>query len=225
MERLRRADPPAGRQLQVHELDWGQKLRRYTPAVAAAALSAIATLASVSSASAQAEPYVGQLMLTAATFCPQGWQPANGQILSISQNEVIFSLLGTTYGGDGQTNFALPNLQGRAPIHTGQGAGLANYSLGQPGGAEQFTIALNELPPHSHTVQATNATADKGGPAGRYLGGGVGDDDVYHDGPADRIMAADMIAPAGGGQPITHRGPFLTMMWCVAMQGIYPSRP
>lgn len=163
-------------------------------------------------------------MLTAATFCPQGWQPANGQILPISQNVVIFSLLGTTYGGDGQTNFALPNLQGRAPIHTGQGLGLSTYSLGQTGGAEQFTIALNELPPHSHTVQATNAPADKGGPSGRYLGGGVGDDDVYHDGPADRIMAADMIAPAGGGQPISHRGPFLTMMWCIATQGVFPPR-
>ncbi|MBG0794542.1 phage tail protein [Methylocystis sp. H62] len=190
----------------------------------AASLSVVATFASISPAAAQAEPFLGQLMLTGATFCPRNWAQADGQLLSISQNTALFSLYGTTYGGNGSTTFALPDLRGRAPIHQGTGPGLSNYVEGQVGGRENFTITTSQMPAHNHGVQATNATADKGGPDGRYLGGGVGSDDTYHDGPPNRVMAGDMIQPSGGGQPVSQRGPYLTMMWCVALQGIFPSR-
>ena len=132
--------------------------------------------------------------------------------------------MGTTYGGNGQTTFGLPELRGRSPIHTGQGPGLSNYAQGQIGGTESFTITAGQMPAHSHAVQATNLTADKGGPDGRYLAGGVGADDTYHDGPPNKVMAADMITPSGGNQPIGQRGPYQTMMWCIALEGIFPSR-
>ncbi|WP_292532025.1 phage tail protein [Methylocystis sp.] len=190
----------------------------------AASLSVVATFASMSPAAAQAEPFLGQLMVTAANFCPRGWAQADGQILAISQNTALFSLLGTTYGGNGQTTFALPDLRGRAPIHQGTGPGLSNYLEGQVGGRESFTLTINQMPPHNHGVQATNVTADKGGLQDRYLAGGVGDDDTYHDGPPNRVMAADMIQPSGGVQLVSQRGPYLTLMWCIALEGIFPSR-
>lgn len=190
----------------------------------AASLSVVATFASMSPAAAQSEPFLGQLMLTGANFCPRGWAQADGQILSISQNTALFSLLGTTYGGNGQTTFALPDLRGRAPIHQGTGPGLSPYVEGQVGGQESFTLTISQMPAHNHGVQATNVTGDKGGPQGRYLAGQVGDNNPYHDGPPNRVMAADMTQPTGGSQPVAQRGPYLTMMWCIALQGIFPSR-
>ena len=190
----------------------------------AASLSAIVTFASVSPTAAQSEPFIGQLMVTGATFCPRGWAQADGQIISIAQNTALFSLLGTTYGGNGQTTFALPDLRGRSAIHQGTGPGLSNYVEGQVGGRESFTLTIDQMPAHTHGVQATNATADKGGPDGRYLGGGVGDDDTYHDGPPNKIMAPAMIQITGGNQPVSQRGPYLTLMWCIAMEGVFPSR-
>ena len=157
--------------------------RNISVLTAAALLSAAATSLSVSPAAAQSEPYIGQMMATGATFCPRGWAQADGQIMSIAQNTALFSLLGTTYGGNGQTTFALPDLRGRSAIHQGTGPGLSNYVEGQVGGRESFTLTIDQMPAHNHGVQATNQTADKGGPDGRYLGGGVGNDDTYHDGP------------------------------------------
>lgn len=191
---------------------------------AVASLSYAATFASVTPAAAQAEPFIGQLMLTGANFCPRGWAQADGQIMSIAQNTALFALLGTTYGGNGQTNFALPDLRGRSAIHQGTGPGLSNYVEGQVGGRESFTLTIDQMPAHNHGVQATNQTADKGGPDGRYLGGGVGNDDTYHDGPPNKTMAANMITFSGGNQPVSHRGPYLTLMWCIALEGVFPSR-
>jgi microcystin-dependent protein len=190
----------------------------------AASMSVVATFASLSPAAGQAEPFLGQLMLTGANFCPRGWAQADGQILSISQNTALFSLFGTTYGGNGQTTFALPDLRGRAPIHQGTGPGLSPYVEGQVGGQESFTLNVSQMPAHNHSVQASNVTGDKGGPQDRYLAGQVGDVKPYLDGPPNRIMAADMIQPRGGSQPVSQRGPYLTLMWCVALEGIYPSR-
>ncbi|MBD0426974.1 phage tail protein [Aquisalinus flavus] len=184
----------------------------------------MAASAAVSPAAAQSEPFLGQMMLTGYNFCPRGWAEPAGQLLPISQNSALFSLYGTTYGGDGRVSFALPDMRGRAPIHHGTGPGLPTYPLGARGGQTSFTLSILNLPSHSHTVNATNLTADKGGPQDRYLGGGVGDDDVYHDGPPTRTMAAGMISPTGSGLPVDQRGPYIAMQWCVAMQGVYPSR-
>ncbi|NHK26729.1 phage tail protein [Parvularcula flava] len=175
-------------------------------------------------AAAQADPFIGQVILTGYNFCPRNFIPAEGQLMSIAQNTALFSLYGTIYGGDGRTTFGIPDLRGRAPIHYGQGPGLQYYNLGEKGGQTGFTLTIPQLPSHTHTVNATNQLADKGGPQDRYLGAGMGDDDYYHDGPPTRTMAAGMLSPTGGNEEVKHRGPYIAMQWCVALYGVYPSR-
>ncbi len=120
-------------------------------------------------AAAGAFPFIGELMLFGGNFCPRGWTNADGQLLAISANSALFSLYGTTYGGDGRTTFGLPDLRGRAAIHTGQGPGLANYAQGQKGGTENLTVQTTNMPSHNHNVQATNAIANKNGPGTDFL--------------------------------------------------------
>jgi len=180
-------------------------------------------LASPQFVQAQEEPFLGQLMVTAATFCPRGWAAANGQILSISQNTALFSLLGTTYGGDGITTFALPDLRGRTAINTGQGPGLSGYTLGETGGTEVHTLTTNEMPAHTHQAYGSNAI-----PVGLNPGGlEVATQDrvrMYAPPGAEVPMAAQAIGVTGGNLPFDNRSPFLTLQWCVALVGIYPSR-
>jgi len=172
---------------------------------------------------AQAEPFIGQLMVTGANFCPRGWVPANGQILSIAQNQALFSLYGTTYGGDGNTTFALPDLRGRVSVNAGQGPGLSPYVLGETGGSEIHTLTINEMPTHTHPAYGSNAI-----PVGLNPGGlEVATQDrvrMYAPPGAEVQMAAQAIGATGGNQPFDVRSPFLTLQWCVALEGIYPSR-
>src|SRR5262245_21523122 len=181
-------------------------------------------LASPQFVQAQEEPFLGQLMVTAATFCPRGWAAANGQILPISQNTALFSLLGTTYGGDGNTTFALPDLRGRTAINTGQGPGLSNYTLGETGGTEVHTLTTNEMPAHTHQAYGSNAI-----PIGLNPGNlEVATQDrvrMYAPPGAEVAMAPQAIGITGGNQPFDIRSPFLTLQWCIALVGIYPSRP
>jgi len=170
------------------------------------------------------DPLLGELMLVGFTFCPRGWTEANGQLLPIAQNTALFSLYGTTYGGDGRTTFALPDLRGRAPIHYGQGPGLQNYAQGQRGGAEDLTVGINNMPSHNHEVQATNSFADKPGPGDKLLAADDNGINKYYEGPPNRTMSTNMITNTGGGQPIAKRSPYLAMRWCVALVGVYPSR-
>ncbi|GGC97383.1 tail Collar domain-containing protein [Aquisalinus flavus] len=199
-------------------------MRRILAAGAAISGLVMGSLAFVAPAAAEYDPYIGQLSATAANYCPRDWAAANGQLIPISQNTALFSLLGTQYGGNGSTTFALPDLRGRSPIHYGQGPGLPIYSRGEKSGTTSFTLTIPQMPAHSHTVNATHLTADKGGPQDRYLGGGIGDDDVYHDGPPTRTMASNMLSLSGGNLPISHRGPYETVNWCIALFGIFPSR-
>ncbi len=212
------------------------------PSLAAVAFGAL--LLAPPPAHAQAEPFIGQMMLTAATFCPRNWADANGQLLAISQNTALFSLLGTTYGGDGRTTFALPDLRGRAPIHIGQGQGLANISPGQRGGAERVTLTVNALPPHSHgaatvvdvtaRLNASSTAAGTGTPSTGVVLGDAGRTDVYVAPPANvqldpaavttTATATTTVNNTGAGQPVGIRSPYLGMRWCVALQGIFPSR-
>jgi microcystin-dependent protein len=174
---------------------------------------------------AQATPWLGQLMLVGFNFCPRGWANASGQILPINQNQALFSLFGTIYGGDGRTTFALPDLRGRAPISFGQGPGLSNYQQGSRGGNEYFFINPSQMPSHNHRVQATDTIANKKGPGLDFLAKvSTPDDSIYHDGPPNKLMDPAMIANTGGGQQIVKRSPYLTMLWCVALQGTFPSR-
>ena len=177
-------------------------------------------------AAAQSEPFVGQLALVGFNFCPRGWASADGQLLAISQNSALFALLGTTYGGDGRTTFALPDLRGRSPIGVGTGPGLSTFPQGRRGGTETTTLTVANMPPHSHDVNATNVLGDKGGPGGKFLASGVGTAGLkrYNLGPPNRIMNSAMIGSTGGGQSFSNRDPYLAMQWCIALQGIFPSR-
>jgi microcystin-dependent protein len=192
----------------------------------AAASIVAASLVASAPASAGYEPFIGEMMLTPYNFCPRGFALANGQLLPIAQNTALFSLLGTTFGGNGQTTFALPNLQGRAPIHNGQGPGLSNYTLGEVGGTESTTLTTQQMPIHNHRVQASNALGTFGGPQDRYLGASQTDGNkIYYEGTPNRQMAADMLTSAGGSQPFSILNPYLAMNWCIALEGIFPSRP
>jgi microcystin-dependent protein len=192
----------------------------------------VATAATMTAAPAQAQtdPFIGSIMYFGGNFCPRGWADASGQLIAISTNQTLFSLLGTAYGGDGRTTFALPDLRGRAPMHIGNGPGLTPVAQGQKTGSETFTItSANQLPSHNHMVNATNAVANKNGPGTDFLS--VPTDptlNIYHEGAPtaqqERQMDPGMIAPTGASAPISHIGPGLGVRACIALQGIYPSR-
>jgi len=181
--------------------------------------------------------YIGQMMLVPYTFCPRYWLPADGSILSISQNSALYSLLGTTYGGDGQTTFALPDLRGRVPNSQGSGPGLTNYQLGQVGGTEQRTLLSTQMPIHTHVATGTSLlkyasgqAADTNKPSGNSFADGA-TVNIYHTGaPTNNFMDSNNIqttvtlGTAGGSQPFSIMQPYLTMQWCIALEGIFPSR-
>lgn len=173
---------------------------------------------------ASADPMLGEVMIVGFQYCPQGWTEANGQYLSIAENTALFSLYGITYGGDGRTTFRVPDLRGRAPIHHGQSPGLLNYPQGSIGGHEYVVITLDNMPVHSHSVNATYQTGNKNKPAGNFLAVPNIVANIYHEGPADRVMDPSMIGNTGGSQPLFKRSPFLTMRYCISLDGTYPSR-
>ena len=180
--------------------------------------------------------FIGDVICYAFDFAPRGWATCSGQLLPINQNQALFSILGTTYGGNGVTTFALPDLRGRSPIHWGNGPGLSPYSQGQVSGTETVTLISTQLPAHTHTMQgdaATDATANFNvAAAGRSLGKSTGltgtstafAENVYDTGTPGVAMAAGTVGAAGGSQPHENRQPYLVMNWCIALQGIFPSR-
>jgi len=177
------------------------------------------------------EPYLGQIILTGFNFAIRGFAETNGQLLPIAQNSALFSLLGTIYGGDGRSTFALPDLRGRVPMHFGNGPGLTSRRIGEKSGAEDVVLITSEIPSHSHAVNATNADGDKPGPGGKLLAaapnGGVGSETIYHDNPPAsnlRQMSSEMIAPTGGNQAHYNMQPYLAVNFQIALQGVFPSR-
>jgi microcystin-dependent protein len=168
------------------------------------------------------EPFIGMIVQFAGNFAPKGWALCDGTMLPISQNTALFSILGTTYGGDGVTIFKLPDLRGRACIHPGQAPGLSNYNLGQAGGAESVTLLVSNMPAHSHAVTAVTTNDGAITPTGNLLAGAS----VYTAKLApDTTMSAQMIASTGGSQPVSVMQPFLAINWIIATEGYYPSRP
>jgi microcystin-dependent protein len=164
-------------------------------------------------------PYLGEVRVFSFNFPPRGWAFCNGQLLSISQNTALFSLLGTIYGGNGVSTFALPNLQGCAPLHFGN-----NFLQGQAGGEQSHTLTFNELPLHAHFVNASGADANADTPVGNYLAQSV-NFDLYSPTSANpTTLRAGTIGAAGGGQPHNNLQPYLTLNFCIALQGIFPSR-
>lgn len=168
------------------------------------------------------EPYLGEIMLFSGNFAPKGWALCNGQLLAINQNQALFSLLGTTYGGNGSTTFALPDLRGRVPIHQGQGPGLSPRVLGERAGAEHHTLAVAEMPAHAHVARASSAAGTAAGPAGMVPARNPAQIPQY--GPsADATLAAGAISAAGGSQSHTNMQPVLTLNYVIALQGTFPS--
>ena len=169
------------------------------------------------------EPFLGEIMLFAGNFAPRGFALCNGQLLPINQNQALFSLLGTTYGGNGQVNFALPNLRGRVPIHFGQGPGLASRSLGEVGGEEAHTVSLAEMPTHTHVARGNSGAGTSASPVGMYPAQNAGQIPRYHSTP-DTTLSAAVIGSAGGSQPHENRQPYTVLNYVIALQGIYPSQ-
>ncbi|WP_340540925.1 phage tail protein [Nocardioides sp. GXZ039] len=168
------------------------------------------------------EPILGSLMPVGFSFAPKGWATCNGQLLPINQNQALFALLGTTYGGNGVTTFALPDLRGRAPIGAGKLDGTGtNYVLGEVGGVEAVALLTAQLPSHTHTLAASGSQATTSSPAGAVLAAGGG---LRFSGAAGSTMAAAASGSAGSGQPHENRAPSLALTWVIALQGIFPSR-
>jgi len=172
------------------------------------------------------DPFVAEIRIFPFNFAPRGWAFCNGQILPISQNTALFSLLGTTYGGDGKSNFALPNLQGSAPMHPGQGPGLSLHDLGETGGSDTVTLLESEMPAHSHGLQAqTNPASLNVGAPDRSLARSASGF-AYKQSPFTNLvsMAPAALSPSGGDLPHNNLMPYLTLNFCIALQGIYPPR-
>ena len=167
--------------------------------------------------------FLGQLLLVAFNFAPAGWALCNGQLLSISQYTALFQLLGTTYGGDGVNTFALPDLRGRVPLSSGQGAGLQNYAIAQAGGAEGVTLGVNQLPAHSHSVNTVSGAATSSHPTNEYLASST-HASVYSSSTPNSTLNANAVSQVGGGQPVDVRSPYLTLNWIIALTGIFPSQ-
>jgi microcystin-dependent protein len=173
--------------------------------------------------------YVAEIRVFPFNFAPVGWAFCNGQLMPLSQNTALFSLLGTTYGGNGKSNFALPDLQGNAPMHPGQGPGLSLHDLGETGGSDSVTLLESEIPSHTHSISCLDGArvaGQTGSPANATLvKTGAAPANAYTSGATqNQTMAANMVTPAGGDQPHNNLMPYLTLNFCIALQGVYPPR-
>ncbi|MEK6289186.1 MAG: tail fiber protein [Acidobacteriota bacterium] len=173
-----------------------------------------------------ADPFVAEIRIFPFNFAPKGWAWCDGQLMPLSQNTALFSLLGTTYGGDGKSNFALPDLQGRAPMHPGQGPGLSLHDLGETGGSPTVTLLESEIPAHSHTLQASTEDGVQGSltlnvALAKSVGG-----TLYQTTTNANLVSMNPVAltPAGGDQPHDNMMPYLTFYFCIALQGVFPPR-
>jgi len=172
------------------------------------------------------DPFVAEIRIFPFNFPPKGWAFCDGQILPLSQNTALFSLLGTTYGGDGKSNFALPDMQGNAPMHPGQGPGLSLHDLGETGGSDTVTLLESEIPSHSHSLMSSTMNSSKPSPGGNALARVTGATPYVAGTPAPPLVqfSGNALAPAGGDQPHNNMQPYLTLNFCIALQGVYPPR-
>lgn len=195
-----------------------------------AALSVTGLSISAPAATAQADPFIGQISPMGFNFCPRGWAATDGQLLPIASNSALFSLLGTIYGGDGRTTFALPDLRSRVPVHFGTGAGLSNYIIGQRGGVETTTMTINQMPSHTHQggILVVPQLGDTRAVRSNAFANSETDnnyiDNVAPSAPNFMHVNTVVIQNTGGGQSQTNIQPYLALNYCIALQGIFPSR-
>ena len=169
-----------------------------------------------------AQPYIGEIRMFGGNFAPAGWAFCNGQLLPISENETLFVVIGTTYGGDGQETFALPNLQSRIPLHNGTGSGLSSYQLGEMGGTEQVTLTTQQIPIHGHPPLASDLGGTADSPGSNYwAASSLGK--PYVAGPPATLMNPQSISPTGGSQPHDNMIPFLCVSYIISLFGLFPS--
>ncbi|WP_092076060.1 phage tail protein [Poseidonocella sedimentorum] len=168
-------------------------------------------------------PYIGEIMMVGYPFCPRGWVEASGQLLEIVRNEALFALYGTTFGGDGRVSFGLPDLRGRVPMHTGRGPGLTQRPMGQRAGAEQHTLSVGQMPPHSHALNASSATANAASPSGNVLAD-TNRASTYVASTPNQQMSSSSISSSGQGQPVSNMQPYEVLRFCLATVGQFPSR-
>lgn len=166
-------------------------------------------------------PYVGEIRLFAGNFAPSGWMLCQGQLIAISENDVLFNLIGTTYGGDGQVTFALPDLRGRVPVHQGTGGGLSTRVMGQLGGSETVSLQAGQMPVHTHALHASTAAASGSTPGGALLA--TTTVASYDPNPATTPMAAGAVSSSGGAQPHENMAPTLTLNYIISLFGVFPS--
>lgn len=168
------------------------------------------------------EPFLAEVRMVGFNFAPRGWAFCDGQILPINQNQSLYSLLGTTYGGDGRTSFALPDLRGRTPIHVGRSNGGSEHQLGQKSGEETHTLSANEMPQHTHTLRGTNTGNGTASPANNvFANAGT---DLYNSADSLVDMNAGVVTNVGGGQAHENVQPYLALNFCIALRGLFPSR-
>jgi microcystin-dependent protein len=169
-----------------------------------------------------ADPFVAEIRMFGFNFAPTGWAFCDGQLMPISQNTALFSLLGTTYGGDGKSTFALPDMQGNAPMQPGQGQGLSLYDLGQEGGSETVTLLVSEMPFHNHTFVGSEEVVNANEPGDNWFGAG---ETRYAVPPGAQTLNPQAITVAGGSLPHNNMMPYLVVNFCIALQGVFPARP
>jgi microcystin-dependent protein len=166
------------------------------------------------------EPFIGEIRIVTFNFAPTGWAMCDGQLMAISQNLDLFNLIGTLYGGDGKSTFALPNLQGRVAIHQGAGTGLSDYFLGEFGGAESIALTIAQIPRHNHSLHATTTAHTSGVPTGHVLAGGG----AYGIAPTNTQLEGSAVGATGGSESHENRQPFLVLNFIIALQGLFPSQ-
>ncbi len=192
----------------------------------AAGLATAALMLPALSAPAAAQPTMGDVIVVGFTFCPRGYMNADGQLLAISTHQALYSLLGATYGGDGRTTFALPDLRGRVPVSAGQAPGLPDYPLGARFGAENVTMLISNMPNHTHAAFGTTAQPNEETPAGNSLGSfDPAGANIYTSAGPNESMSPGVISVTGGSHPIPISAPTTTLRYCIATEGIFPSRP
>lgn len=169
------------------------------------------------------QPFIGEIRMFAGSFAPAGWAFCDGQLIPISENDALFTLIGTTYGGDGQETFALPNLQSRIPIHAGSGPGGITRQLAETGGTEQVTLTTNQIPAHSHPFLASTVPGTQNAPAGEVLASGSSVS-IYRPAAPNQALAPASISPTGGSQPHDNMVPFLCISFIISLFGIFPQQ-